>query len=369
MLQRMMHAWERKLSTRDTNRTILPFEWGFEFLNHGFIPDSDPKQSILRFNEWSKENSEEFFRHSPLREFHLSGEKLYFPSSVTSPYAQNNEVICRIFPAEKPDGRAILVLPQWNAAPDSHVALSRILSRFGFTTLRLTLPYHEDRNPSGPRADFMVSPNIGRTIQAIQQSVQDARNAADWLQSQGYTHLGIMGTSVGSCISFLTYVHDVRFRVGVFNHVSSFFADVVWNGISTQHVRRGIEGKLSREDLHRAWAAISPNSYVKKLCEDSRKRLLISARYDLTFPPDLAHLLMKEKDRWNVSYDVAYLPCGHYTSALTPFKHLDGFLICNYFRKHLRKTTEATEIRSAGVSPAEAVIRTKPLRTGRPRSH
>jgi len=334
MIQTLMHKWERQLSLRDKNRTTLPFEWGLNFLDHAQT-SADPKETIFRFNQAAIPDSHNFFAHQN-REYTVSEKTLEYRSSVASPYEQNNRARCRIYEAKDRTNRAVIVLPQWNASETSHAALCRLLARLGVTTLRLTLPYHEERNPVGPRADYMVSPNLGRTIQAIRQAVQDARNAADWLQGEGYSRIGLMGTSVGSCISFLTFVHDPRFQVGVFNHVSSFFGDVVWHGISTQHVRIGIEPHLTKGELHDAWAVISPNSYVSRLrYEDSRKYLLISARYDLTFPPDLSHLLFEEHDRHGIPYDVSFLPCGHYTSAMTPFKHRVGYLIANYFRKHL----------------------------------
>jgi dienelactone hydrolase len=334
MIQTLMHKWERQLSLRDKNRTTLPFEWGLDFLDDSQT-STDPKESLFRFNRVAIPNSPAFFAHQK-REYTVSEKTLQYRSSITSPYDQNNLTRCRIYEAKDRTDRAVIVLPQWNANETSHVALSRLLARLGMTTLRLTLPYHEERNPVGPRADYMVSPNLGRTIQAIRQAVLDARNAADWLQSEGYSRIGLMGTSVGSCISFLTFVHDPRFCVGVFNHVSSFFGDVVWHGISTQHVRIGIEPYLTKEELHDAWAVISPNSYVSRLRQDdSRKYLLISARYDLTFPSDLSHLLFEEHHRHGIPYDVSFLPCGHYTSAITPFKHRVGYLIANYFRKHL----------------------------------
>ena len=39
-------------------------------------------------------------------------------------------------------------------------------------------------------------------------------------------------------------MHDERISAGVFNHVSGYVADVVWRGISTQHVRAGLEGAV-----------------------------------------------------------------------------------------------------------------------------
>lgn len=336
-----MHAWEEKLSRIDTNRVTLPFDWGFEHLDNRLSKD-DPKQSLDLYNQDAISQSDVFFRPSPLQEYRVEEDCLFFPSGIQTPYEVNNTASCRLFFPEEPGDTAVVVLPQWNADSQSHVGLCKLLSRFGIAAARLTLPYHEERNPSGPRADFMVSPNIGRTIQAIRQAVQDACSAADWLFQQGYSRLGIMGTSVGSCISFLAFVHDERFQAGVFNHVSSFFGDVVWKGISTRHVRKGIEDFLNKQQLRGAWAVISPNSYVSRLQHSvPRKCLLISARYDLTFPPDLADLLLQEHDRWNIPYDIVLLPCGHYSSARTPFKQMVGYHTVNYFRKHLEPRMKA----------------------------
>lgn len=330
-----MHAWEERLSRRDRNRVTHPFDWGLEFL--GMPSQSEAHEAILRSNRDAISSSDQYFAHTPDREFRFDGERLFFESSVVSPYPENNIVGCRYFPAKKNRRRAVVVLPQWNANEHSHVGLCRLLSRIGISALRLTLPYHESRNPqSGPRADYLVSANLGRTIQGIRQAVVDSRNAADWLIQRGYESIGILGSSIGSCISFLAFVHDSRFRSGVFNHVSSYFGDVVWKGISTRHIREGIEGILTREQLREAWAVISPNTYVQRLRNLApRKYLLISARYDRTFPPDLSRLLLDEHHRWGLPYDRALIPCGHYSLALTPFKHIDGYLISKYLRKHL----------------------------------
>ena len=42
--------------------------------------------------------------------------------------------------------------------------------------------------------------------------------------------MGMVGTSLGSCYAFLASVHDPRIEVNVFNHCSTYFADVVWEG-------------------------------------------------------------------------------------------------------------------------------------------
>jgi hypothetical protein len=170
----------------------------------------------------------------------------------------------------------------------------------------------------------------------VRQAVQDVRRAADWLIARGVKQVGVMGTSVGSCVAFITFAHDERLEVGVFNHVSSYFGDVVWQGITTSHVRQSLESHLTRDDARSAWLTISPSAYVHRMRGHQRQALMISARYDLTFPPDLSHIIFEDCERQGVAMHKALLPCGHYTSGRAPFKYLDAWLIVNFFRKAWR---------------------------------
>jgi hypothetical protein len=72
---------------------------------------------------------------------------------------------------------------------------------------------------------------------------------------------------------------------GVFNHVSGYFADVVWKGLSTYHVREAIEKELSLEELREYWLPISPMTYMDRLAAQPwRPQRYIYTLYDLTFP-------------------------------------------------------------------------------------
>src|SRR6202795_3269032 len=119
------------------------------------------------------------------------------------------------------------------------------------------------------RADYAVSSNIARTVDATRQAVIDTRSAVDWLVSQGYERIGIVGTSLGSCYAFLASSHDPRIRVNVFNHCSTYVADVVWTGLSTRHIRRGIESKIDLDRLRSAWDCISPVHYMDRFASIS----------------------------------------------------------------------------------------------------
>ena len=337
MISRFFRNWEHQLATVDTNRVVRPFEWGLDWL--GDRPDDPDTQARVRARaREAVADSTRFYDLAPADAFERRGDILTFPSAVVTPWAENNVVSVGIYPArEKSRGarrRAVVVLPQWNADSGGHVGLCQLFARFGLTALRLTLPYHDRRRPAElERADYIVSSNIGRTLQANRQAVQDARRTVEWLVRQGYEHIGIMGTSLGSCLSMLTMAHEPRISAGAFNHVSPYFADVVWHGLSTRHVRDGLEGHISLDALRECWMPISPWPFISRL--RGRQALLVYAKYDLTFPVDLSRRFIEEFKRCDVPHEVGVLPCGHYTTGKAPFKFLDAYYLISFFLRNL----------------------------------
>ncbi len=333
--RRWMHRKERLLTLRDTNRRVFPFEWGLDWIGANGNSASDPARAFLRYSQEALEEGPAYFSAPPLREWRLEGEVLHFPTPTPGKDHFNNTVQCRYFPVAGAR-RAVVVVPQWNADRESHVTLCRILQRLGIAVLRLSLPYHEDRRPPGmQRADYMVSPNIGRTIHATRQAVLEVRQSAQWLRLQGYERVGVMGTSVGSCVTYLAFVHDPSIDVGVFNHVSATFADVVWTGLSTRFVRWGLENHIDLDTLRQCWAPISPYFHIPRLKGNQRPHLLITALYDLTFLPELSERVFDAYRKLEIFHHRTNLPCGHYTTASFPFSWMDGWHICRYLRRRL----------------------------------
>ncbi len=332
---RWIDRWERRLASRDTNRVVRPFEWGLEWLP-GLPQNGDPRSAIRNWAVATLAASDRFYSYTPPADFHLNGSHLTFTSAVESPYPENNTVHAEFFPAGRRKDRAVVVLPQWNADAMGHIGLCRLLNRFGISALRMSLAYHDHRMPAGlSRADYHVSSNVGRTIHASRQSVIDARACLDWLESQGYQRLGILGTSLGSCIAFITAAHDPRVAAGVFNHVSMYFSDVVWTGLSTRHVRQGFEGHLTQDELRSMWAVISPASFFDRLEGREMPALLIWAPYDTTFLPEFSLQVIEEFRRRGLPHRVVKLPCAHYTTGRFPFNWLDGLAMCRFLYQML----------------------------------
>ncbi len=336
MISRVFHNWERKLAAAAENRVVRPFEWGLEWIEG---VDQVPADVAERLAGWASQtvaSSDAFFALPSCDDYTLTDDRLRFPSAVTTPHPENNVVHARYFPdrSERGSRRAVLVLPQWNADAEGHVGLCRLLNRFGISALRLSLPYHDARMPPElSRADYIVSSNVGRTAQVCRQAVLDARRAIAWLAGEGYESIGILGTSLGSCLAMLTAAHEPLVRTAALNHISPYFADVIWEGVSTEHVRASLDGQIQLDTLRRIWMPISPFPYLERL--QGKEVLLVYARYDLTFPVALSKMLVDEFRRRGVDHQVAVLPCGHYSTGVTPFKWMDGIILCRFLNRNL----------------------------------
>jgi pimeloyl-ACP methyl ester carboxylesterase len=335
VIAKFFHDWERRLASVTTDRVVRPFEWGLDWLDLGADHGSAPDAALRAWALDATRDSDRFYHVDPPAAVDFDGHHLAFDSAVTTPHPENNTVRARFFPAR--DGarrRAVVVLPQWNADSASHTGLCEVLARFGVSALRLTLPYHDARMPPElSRADYIVSSNVGRTVQVCRQAVLDARRAVQWLHAEGYERIGIVGTSLGSCLAMLTAAHEPLLRAAAFNHVSPWFADVVWEGLSTEHVRQGLDGQITLDVLRDIWLPISPFPYMERV--RGRKLLVVYGRYDLSFPLPLSQRFTAEFDARSIAHERVVLPCGHYSLGKAPFSWMTGAALTGFFRRNL----------------------------------
>jgi dienelactone hydrolase len=362
--EQWMYDWETRLTSVDNNRVVRPLEWGTEWARdwpcrNGYAPGHMPDDGETFLREYNRRiiaSSDAFYSYIKPTDFRLerrevqvfstrempdpSLEKkvrgthadfLRFTSPVRTPFPENNLANARWFPAR--GRRAVVLLPHWNSDALAYSSLCRVLNLLGIAVLRLSMPYHDIRRPAETqRADYAVSANIGRTLDACRQAVIDVRCCLDWLEQQGYNRLGIAGTSLGSCYAFLTAAHDPRIRVAAFNHASTYVADVVWHGQSTRHIRQGLESQIDIDRLRELWSAASPMSYFQQFARWPRKSLIVYAKYDLTFLPEFSRQVVQEFQRYQLDHKVVVLPCGHYTMGEAPYKYMDGWQLASFMR-------------------------------------
>jgi hypothetical protein len=78
---------------------------------------------------------------------------------------------------------------------------------------------------------------------------------------------------------------------------------------------------------------ISPQAYLDRIRD--RRTQLVYAKYDLSFPVHLSRELVAEFRRRRIPCRVAVLPCGHYSTGLTPFKYMDGMILTRFLKENL----------------------------------
>jgi hypothetical protein len=330
-----IRRYEHRRWTTDDNRMVRPFEWGLEHIE-GDPADPDPREYVRQYALNAIEHSEQWYGGRDVTDYELSRDNIVrFTSPLESPCPENNAVHGQFFPARK-HGPAVLVLPNWNAKWHGQIALCHWLQRMGISALKMSLPYHDRRMANGhERADQLVGPNIGLTLHANRQAVQDARACLTWLEQQGYSRFGVLGTSIGSSVGYITLVHDKRVRAGGFFHVSTYFADVVSQGMTTNHVWEGLRQCVSVDELRQYWGPISPMPYVERGMGAGRNTFMVYGKYDPTFLPELTHQMLNALRSNGAEPRTLELPVGHYSLELAPFSYVAGWRMFSYFLEAL----------------------------------
>jgi hypothetical protein len=345
-----MHWFERKIRryehrrwTTDDNRRVQPFHWGLEHIG-GSPSDPNPAAFVRQYAQHAIDSSPDWYATTPAVDYRLDLENvLTFTSSIVSPWPENNTVHAQLFQAQESistrsrgkrsgSGPAVLLLPNWNAKWHGQRGLCEGLQRAGITVLKMSMPYHDRRMAKGhERADQICGPNIGLTLQANRQAVRDARRCLRWLEQQAYTKLGILGTSLGSSVGYITLMHDEAIQAGGFFHFSTYYADVISQGMTTTHVWEGLRNYVTVDELREYWAPISPIPYVERGMGTDRKSLLVYGKYDPTMLPKLSRQMLDSLRRHGANPRTLELACGHYSLELFPFSYVAGYRMLTFF--------------------------------------
>src|SRR5215510_9260104 len=111
MIKHLIHNWERKLSSKDNNRIIRPFDWGAEYLHGDPIAvysnnkTDRQRETVFRFNKAAISGSRRFFSSDTTPAFSLEHDWLTFESPLATRFPENNTVYGRYFPVGDNDGR------------------------------------------------------------------------------------------------------------------------------------------------------------------------------------------------------------------------------------------------------------------------
>jgi pimeloyl-ACP methyl ester carboxylesterase len=288
---------------------------GLEYLDAGGAADELPH--LLACVDTALRDADTYFTSSEPPRFRRQGSMLAFDSPSTGD-EPNSVARAQIYDSGHRH-RAIVLLPYWNAPRAAGRPFGALLARCGVTCVQLSLPYHDERRTIGVGfARELACENLSLTIRSNRQAVCDARACLTWLEREGYQRIGIVGVSIGASIASIVAAIDERVRAAALLLMADDFADVVWTGSATRHVRLSLERRFSRDEVRSAWSIISPSRYAARLSARLDRLLIVSGELDTVFAPDLTRNYVERLRRLGLRPTWIRYGCGHYTLGL-PF--------------------------------------------------
>lgn len=255
-----------------------------------------------------------------------------FPSGISTDIEENNLVWAKVTESGSFD-QALVVFHHWNARAWNR-QIANFFSRRGITVVEIALPYHFERSrPGSSHADYMLSSNLGRTIQSVRQGVWDGRKLVRWLKSEGYGEISVLGMSLGSWVAGLVAAHDPAVEKAALFLTAGSLADMVWAGRATRLIRDSLEPAIELADLRRAWGPVNLENYADRLARSDLDLHVVLAKRDKVVLPELSKRFVGRLMDAGAKPNVLELNCGHYSLARPPHIFLAGLSLKRLLRR------------------------------------
>ncbi|TIU90639.1 MAG: dienelactone hydrolase-related enzyme, partial [Mesorhizobium sp.] len=246
---------------------------------------------------------------------------LKFPSDISTDIVENNVV------------SAMVIFHHWNASARNR-QIANFFSQRGITVVEIAMPYHFERSrPGSVHADYMLSPNLGRTIQSVRQAVLDGRKLIRWLKSEGYREISVLGMSLGSWVAAIVAAHDLAVSKASLFLTAGSLADMVWTGRATRSIRDSLEPEIELTDLRRAWGPLNLENYAHSLARPDLDLQVVLAKRDKVVLPELSERFMQRLKDAGARPNILELNCGHYSLAMPPYILLAGLSLKRLLRR------------------------------------
>lgn len=320
MIDEYIGSWEEKLARVDDDfKQCGSFRLGsFDGLRSQTFPNTE--SMIAAVNRACLEAERFFGNESAQTTFRLNKNSLSFQTSMPNG-TLNDTVSVKVFTRTLVYTKAVIIVPHWNAGQSAYDAMAKVLCRLGFSVFVLTLPHHGSRSGSMVRqiANDFLNADLGAAIASVRQAVSDVRSLTTWLYSVGAKDVHLIGVSLGSCVAAMTLAFDQRFSSVSLLLTAGDFAETVWTGRATRHIRAECEGHIDLNNLREVWSIISPSTFIRRFANRSSRLLIIVGRRDGVVPFVLGERFVDELKSVGANNESHVIPCAHYTLAKVPF--------------------------------------------------
>jgi acetyl esterase/lipase len=227
-------------------------------------------------------------------------------------YRANHTVWTRWLRPAGAEGRPRLVYLHGFMQPETPIEelalLTTIATQLRIEVVQVQPPYHGRRRPRGSRVDgeLFFTSDVVRSIEALRQSILDARSVLAWLLAQDDRPVGVSGLSLGGALTAALTCLEPRFAFSapLIAHmdVAATLADApVLAGVRRELREWGFEPADLGRLLERAgWGGLVPQ------IPPSRIRIL-AASDDRFFRPELVTEMWR---RWGEP-PIHWYPCSH----------------------------------------------------------
>lgn len=257
---------------------------------------------------------------------------LKFPSDIATDVDENNTVWAKITESAS-TSRALVIFHHWNA-DDRNKQIAAFFSKRGITVLEVAMPYHFERTrPGSLYADYILSANLGRTLQSMRQAVCDGRKVIGWLKSEGYREISVLGMSLGSWVAGFITAHEPAVSKASLFLTAGSLADMVWTGRATRSIHDSLAPHIELHDLRRAWGPLNLENYAQNLARPDLSLHVVLAKRDTVVLPDLSSRFMQSLKSVGASPHILELNCGHYSLAIPPYILLAGLSLNRFLSR------------------------------------
>lgn len=320
----MYHSWldrwdnkraQRGNSVKNAEVFSLDAHLSFPIAEHDNISIGD----FVRLSQQAIASGS-FFEEPTPSELHYKWRDgwIEYRTSLETEVMQNNCVRAQVTDSFSKK-HALIIFHHWNATK-RHKKIAAFLAKRGISVVQIAMPYHFERARSDTLyADYMISSNLGRTLQSIRQAVLDGRKLIRILEHEGYDHISVLGISLGSWIAGLVAATDQSVKKAGLFLTGGSLADMVWTSDATKHIRSSLEGQIDTKQLNAVWNLLNLENYTRQLARPGLEVQIVVATRDTVVLPHLAESLIARLHQAGANVDTLRLNCGHYSFSMPPY--------------------------------------------------